>query len=65
MLVRDGRVVAGPGSEQDGPLHAQLDGQAVTQLVGAFRRQEPDPLAVRYAHLRPQERVEKVYAAAD
>jgi hypothetical protein len=58
-------MTAGRDSEQEGPLHARLDGLTVRQLVAAFRHQTPDPLAVRYAHLRPQERVQKVYAAAD
>jgi hypothetical protein len=61
MPVRDGRVSAGRGSEREGPLHARLDGQTVHELVLAFRRQAPDPLAERYDNLRPQERVQKVF----
>jgi hypothetical protein len=65
MPVHKGRVSAGRGSEREGPLHARLDGQTVRQLVVAFRRQAPDPLAERYNHLRPQARVQKVFATRD
>lgn len=56
LLLEDGRV-ASSNSDQ---LRHELAGQTPEQVAAALRKERPDPIAERYRHLRPAERVKAV-----
>lgn len=62
-LAEDRIIAPDPEGRLTSPLLERFGGKSVSELAEALKREDADPLAKKYDHLRPLKRVQAVSAA--